>query len=110
MHATGRASVNKPIFVNIAYKGNPNDDKWISYIGKGLCFDTGGLNIKPSSAMFDMYTDKLGAMTTLTAFQTIVRAKLPVNITLSNVYLENSINENAYRPADIIQSRKGLTV
>lgn len=47
MHAVGRASVNKPIFINIAYKGNPNSDEWISYVGKGLVFDTGGLNIKP---------------------------------------------------------------
>jgi hypothetical protein len=47
MHAVGRASVNKPIFINIAYKGNPNSDEWVSYVGKGLVFDTGGLNIKP---------------------------------------------------------------
>lgn len=46
MHAVGRASVNKPVFVNLRYNGNPKDDKWIAYVGKGLCFDTGGLNIK----------------------------------------------------------------
>jgi leucyl aminopeptidase len=46
MHAVGRASVNKPVFVNIAYKGNPDSDEWTAYVGKGICFDTGGLNIK----------------------------------------------------------------
>ncbi len=46
MHAVGRASINKPVFVNMAYKGNPHSDKWTAFVGKGLCFDTGGLNIK----------------------------------------------------------------
>ncbi len=52
MHAVGRASVNKPVFINIAYKGNPDSDEWTAYVGKGICFDTGGLNIKTSSYFF----------------------------------------------------------
>lgn len=54
--------------------------------------------------------DKLGAVTVLAAFQAIVREKIPINLTCSIGLVENSINENAYRPSDIIQSRKGLTV
>lgn len=42
----GRASKNEPTFVNLAYKGNPNSEEWISYVGKGVCFDSGGLDIK----------------------------------------------------------------
>jgi leucyl aminopeptidase len=60
--------------------------------------------------MFDMFMDKLGAMAVLSAFQTIVKLKLPINLTCSIGLVENSINENSYRPSDIIASRKGLTV
>lgn len=110
MHAVGRASVNKPVFVNIGYKGNPDSDSWVAFVGKGVCFDTGGLNIKTAQGMFDMFMDKLGAITVLAAFQTIVKQKLPINLTCSIGLVENSINENAYRPSDILTSRKGLTV
>ena len=52
MHAVGRASVNKPVFVNIGYKGNPDSDSWVAFVGKGVCFDTGGLNIKTGKAYY----------------------------------------------------------
>ena len=110
MHAVGRASVNKPVFVNLSYKGNPKSNTWTAFVGKGLCFDTGGLNIKPAVGMFGMFTDKAGAMAVLSAFQTIVKLRLSINLTCSIGLVENSINENAHRPADIIASRKGLTV
>ena len=48
MHAVGRGSQNEPVFINLAYKGNPNSDEWTSFVGKGVCFDTGGYNMKPS--------------------------------------------------------------
>jgi leucyl aminopeptidase len=48
MHAVGRASKNAPTFINLRYNGNPDSDKWLAYVGKGVCFDSGGLNIKPS--------------------------------------------------------------
>jgi leucyl aminopeptidase len=51
IHAVGRASINKPVFVNIAYHGNPNSTEWTSYVGKGVCFDTGGLNIKTGKSL-----------------------------------------------------------
>ena len=57
-----------------------------------------------------MFMDKLGAMTVLSAFQTIVKLKVAINLTCSIGLVENSINENSYRPSDIIASRKGLTV
>lgn len=48
MHAVGRGSKNAPTFINLSYKGNPESDRWVSFVGKGVCFDTGGYNIKPS--------------------------------------------------------------
>lgn len=48
MHAVGRASRNKPVFINLKYNGNPKSDEWVAFVGKGVCFDAGGLNIKPS--------------------------------------------------------------
>lgn len=48
LHAVGRASKNEPTFVNLSYKGIPDSNEWIAYVGKGVCFDTGGYNIKTS--------------------------------------------------------------
>jgi leucyl aminopeptidase len=47
VHAVGRASINKPAFINLSYNGNPDSKEWVAFIGKGVCFDTGGLDIKP---------------------------------------------------------------
>lgn len=52
MHAVGRASKNAPTFVNLKYQGNPDSDKWVAFVGKGVCFDSGGLNIKTSNGFF----------------------------------------------------------
>ena len=49
IHAVGRASVNKPAFINLSYNGNPDSKDWVAFIGKGVCFDTGGLDIKPGT-------------------------------------------------------------
>lgn len=73
MHAVGRASKNAPTFINLKYHGNPDSDKWVSFVGKGVCFDTGGLNIKPTSSIKDMYLDKSGAVSVFTAFQYVVK-------------------------------------
>jgi len=72
MHAVGRASKNEPIFINLKYQGNPDSDKWVAYVGKGVCFDTGGLNIKPTSGIKDMFLDKCGAVSVFTAFQRVI--------------------------------------
>lgn len=49
MHAVGRASKNPPTFINLRYNGNPDSDQWVAFVGKGVCFDSGGLNIKTSN-------------------------------------------------------------
>ena len=54
MHAVGRASRNAPTFINLKYHGNPDSDKWLAFVGKGVCFDYGGLNIKPSNYLLQL--------------------------------------------------------
>lgn len=110
LHSVGRASINPPVFVNIKYQGNSQSDKWVAFVGKGVCFDTGGLDIKTAAGMKDMFLDKCGAVSVLTAFQAIVEEKVPINVTVSIGLVENSVSGNSYRPSDILTSRKGLTV
>lgn len=83
MHAVGRASKNAPTFVNLKYQGNPDSDKWVAFVGKGVCFDSGGLNIKTTAGMKDMYLDKSGATSVFSAFQYVVKEKLKINLTAS---------------------------
>lgn len=108
--AVGRASINKPRVVNLTYRGVPNSPNFIAFIGKGLCFDSGGLNIKVGGSMMGMHLDKHGAVSVMSAIRSIARLKLPVNVTASMGFVENSLNSNAYRPGDIIESRKGLKI
>lgn len=73
MHAVGRASKNPPTFINLAYNGNPDSNKWVAFVGKGVCFDTGGLNLKTTAGIKDMHLDKSGAVSVFTAFQYVVK-------------------------------------
>lgn len=91
------------------YKGNPDSDEFIALVGKGVIFDTGGLNIK-TRTMKSMFTDKCGACGVLAAFQAIVELGLKVNVVGALGVAENSVSSNSYRPSDIIKSLKGLTV
>lgn len=68
LHAVGRASKNEPIFVCLEWKGEPEKQDFISLVGKGLCFDAGGLNLKPTSGISGMHNDKHGACSVLSAF------------------------------------------
>lgn len=110
MWNVGKASVHKPRLVNLTYRGDPDRKDMIAFVGKGLCFDSGGLNIKVGQGMMGMHLDKSGACCVLSAIRSIARLKLKINVTASMGFAENSINENAYRPGDILTSRKGLTV
>jgi leucyl aminopeptidase len=108
IHAVGRASVEAPRLVDIVW-GNPKHPK-VTLVGKGVCFDTGGLDIKPSSGMFLMKKDMGGAAAAIAAAQMIMAAKLKVRLRLLLPIVENAISSNAFRASDIIKSRKGLTV
>ena len=83
LHAVGRASDHTPSFINLAYNGNPDSQEWHSFVGKGVCFDSGGLNLKPTSGIKEMHMDKHGATSVLSAFESVVRLGLRVNLTAS---------------------------
>ena len=79
-------------------------------IGKGVCFDTGGLDIKPADGMRWMKKDMGGAAHAIALASLVLQAKLPVRLTLLVPAVENSIAGNAYRPGEVIRTRSGLTV
>lgn len=110
MHAVGRASASEPILAILNYKGDPeNADKKYSVVGKGVVYDCGGLNIK--MAMTEaMHGDKGGACACLSIFKAVVELKLKVNLVCSVALVENFISDNSYRPSDIIETKKGITV
>lgn len=108
IYTVGRASDDAPRLLDLRWgdKKNPK----ITLVGKGVCFDTGGLDIKPSSAMLLMKKDMAGAAHVLGLARMIMQAKLPVNLRVLIPAVENAISGNAYRPGDVIKSRKGLTI
>lgn len=108
IHAVGRASDDLPRLIDIRW-GNKKHRK-VTLVGKGVCFDTGGLDIKPSSGMLLMKKDMAGAAHVLGLAKMIMDAKLPVCLRVLIPAVENSISGNAYRPGDIVKSRKGLTI
>ncbi len=89
--------------------GNPKHPK-LALVGKGVCFDSGGLNIKPGEGMRQMKKDMGGAANALGLATLIMAFKLPVRLQLLIPAVENSIAGNAYRPGDIIKTRKGLHI
>lgn len=108
IHAVGRAGSQEPRLVDFVW--GPAKAPKVTLVGKGVCFDTGGLDIKPSSAMLLMKKDMAGAATALSLAQMIMAAELPVRLRVLLPIVENSIAGNAFRPGDIYQSRKGLSV
>jgi leucyl aminopeptidase len=94
--------------VNIVW-GDESAPK-VTLIGKGVCFDTGGLDLKPASGMKMMKKDMAGAAIALGLAQAIMAARLPVRLRVLLPLVENSVAGNAMRPLDIVRTRKGLTV
>ncbi|AMK22483.1 MULTISPECIES: leucyl aminopeptidase family protein [unclassified Sphingobium] len=110
IHAVGKAADKSfaPRLIELRW-GDPKHPK-IAIVGKGICFDSGGLDIKPSSAMRLMKKDMGGAAHALALAQLIMGSRLPVRLHLLIPAAENAVSGNAFRPGDILQSRKGLTV
>ena len=108
IHAVGRASVHPPRLLDVQW-GDPAHPK-VTLIGKGVCFDTGGLDLKPSGAMRLMKKDMGGAATALGLARLIMSAGLPVRLRLLIAAVDNAVAGNAFRPGDVIRSRQGLTV
>lgn len=108
IHAVGRASHKSPCLIDLRW-GNPQHPK-ITLVGKGVCFDTGGLDLKNAANMLLMKKDMGGAAHALALAQMIMQANLPVCLRVLIPAVENVIAGNAYRPGDVIKTRKGLTV
>jgi len=108
IHAVGRASPRTPRLVDFTW-GDAAHPK-ITLVGKGVCFDTGGLDIKPDSAMLIMKKDMGGAANVLAAARMIMDAKLKVRLRVLIPAVENAIAGEAFRPLDVYRSRKGITV
>lgn len=108
IHAVGRASSRDPRL--ITFKWGRDDAPSLALVGKGVVFDTGGLSIKPTSGMVLMKKDLGGAAHVLALAQVIMTLKLDIHLRVYIPAVENAISGNAYRPSDIIQTRKGTTV
>jgi leucyl aminopeptidase len=108
IHAVGRASAIAPRLVDLTW-GEPSAPR-VTLVGKGVCFDSGGLDIKPSSAMLLMKKDMGGAATLLGVADMIMAARLKVRLRLLVPAVENAISGNAFRPGDVVPSRKGLKI
>lgn len=108
IHAVGMASSRAPRLIDIGW-GDPDHPK-ITLVGKGVCFDTGGLDLKPSSGMLIMKKDMGGAANVLALARMVMDAKLKVRLRVLIPAVENAVSGDAFRPLDIFTSRKGLTV
>jgi leucyl aminopeptidase len=108
IHAVGRAAAEEPRLVDFSF--GPEDAPKVTLVGKGVCFDTGGLDIKPSSAMLLMKKDMGGAAVALALAHMIMDAKLPIRLRVLVPIVENAVAAAAFRPGDIYPSRKGLNV
>jgi leucyl aminopeptidase len=108
IHAVGRAAARPPRLIDLTW--GQGDHPKVTLVGKGVCFDTGGLDIKPESGMLIMKKDMGGAACTLAVAHMIMDARLPVRLRVLIPAVENAISGSAFRPLDVYTSRKGITV
>ena len=108
IHAVGRAAAIAPRLIDLVW-GDESRPK-LTLVGKGVCFDTGGLDLKPPAGMRLMKKDMGGAANMIGLAHMVMAAALPVRLRLLVPAVENSVSGNAMRPMDVIRTRKGLTV
>jgi leucyl aminopeptidase len=108
IHAVGRASCHAPRLLDMHW-GKAEDPK-VTLVGKGVCFDSGGLNLKPGGAMRNMKKDMGGAAHVLGLARLIMSHNLPINLRVLVPSVENAVSDNAFRPGDVLTTRHGLTV
>lgn len=108
IHAVGRAAAVAPRLIDLRW--GRADAPRVTLVGKGVCFDTGGLDLKPSSAMLLMKKDMGGAACVLAVAQLVMEAGLDVRLRVLVPAVENSVSGNAFRPGDVLQSRNGMSV
>jgi leucyl aminopeptidase len=108
VHAVGRAAAAAPRLLDFSWgdAGAPR----VTLVGKGVCFDSGGLDLKPAAGMLLMKKDMGGAACALALARTIMESALPVRLRVLVPAVENAVAGNAYRPGDVLKTRKGITV
>ena len=111
LFAVGKGAVSQPRCIAVQYKGNPDSDETdIAFVGKGITFDTGGLNLKSTGNIESMFLDKGGACVVLGALKGTLELGLKKNVVFAMGLAENSIDNMSYKPLDIITAMNGLTV
>ncbi len=108
IHAVGRAAARAPRLLEVNW-GNPKHPR-LAIVGKGVCFDTGGLDIKTAEGMRLMKKDMGGAAHAIALARLVMQRQLPVRLQMLVPAVENAISGGAYRPGDVVRTRKGLTV
>mgnify|MGYP001616108464 CR=1 FL=1 len=109
LDAVGKGSVNKPRLVVIEYKG-AGKERAIAIVGKGVTFDSGGLNVKPYPYILNMKDDMAGAAAAMHVIESCAKLKLPLNLTVVAPLCENMIDADSYRPDDVLTAYNGMTV
>ena len=108
IHAVGRASVHQPRLIDLTW--GDEDAPKVTLVGKGVCFDSGGLDLKPAAGMRLMKKDMGGAAHVLGLAHLIMANNLPIRLRVLVPAVENAVSGNALRPGDVVTTRKGLTV
>ena len=108
--AVAKASSNAPKLIVMRHKGDPDSDKTVAFVGKGLTYDSGGLSIKPTASMVTMKDDMGGASAVISAMGAIGKMNLKVNVTAVVAACENMISGLSYKPGDIIGSMGGKSI
>lgn len=108
--AVARGSANRPRLVVLKWNGGDSAAKPFVLVGKGITFDTGGVNLKTQGGIEGMKYDMCGGATVIGSFVAAVRMRLPLNLVVIVPAVENAIDGNAYRPSDVITSMSGKTI
>ena len=105
-----KGSVNKPRLVILEYQGAGKNKKPIAIVGKGVTFDSGGLNVKPYPFILNMKDDKGGAVAAMHVIEACAKMKMPVNLAVVMPFCENMIDAESYRPDDVLTAYNKMTV
>lgn len=108
--AVARGATTEPAFIIIEYKGAPSSKEQTALIGKGITFDTGGLNLKPTGNIENMRDDMSGAAAVLGTIRAVASLKLKINIIGVIASTENAVGPNSYKPGDVYTAHNGITV
>ena len=110
IYNVGKGSANPPRLIIVEYRGNPKSKEKTALVGKGITFDSGGLNIKPTNYIETMKLDMGGAATVFGTFKTAVELKIKKNLVLVMGCAENAVDANSYKPGDVVESYSKKTV